>query len=49
MINENEKNRYSNLKLELSKHNWKDGNEYNAAKNELIKGIEQKALIDFLN
>jgi GrpB-like predicted nucleotidyltransferase (UPF0157 family) len=31
--------KYSNLKLELSKQDWIDGNEYNAAKNELIKEI----------
>ena len=46
---EDDKIRYSNLKLELSKQEWKDGNEYNDAKNELIKEIEQKALNSYLS
>jgi len=38
--NENTRNEYQVLKKKLSEKEWKDGNEYNAAKTEFIKGIE---------
>lgn len=44
MNDENEIVNYNELKLELSKKNWKDGNGYNNAKNDFIKSIEKKAL-----
>lgn len=38
------KNQYQNLKQELSLNNWKDGTEYNSAKNDFIKYHEEKAI-----
>jgi GrpB-like predicted nucleotidyltransferase (UPF0157 family) len=38
--NENVRNEYESLKKKLSEKEWKDGNEYNDAKTEFIKGIE---------
>jgi GrpB-like predicted nucleotidyltransferase (UPF0157 family) len=38
--NENMRNEYEALKKKLSAKEWKDGNEYNVAKTEFIKGIE---------
>jgi GrpB-like predicted nucleotidyltransferase (UPF0157 family) len=38
--NENVRNEYESLKKKLSEKEWKDGNEYNAAKTEFIKRIE---------
>ncbi|AQX05353.1 hypothetical protein BAX97_14905 [Elizabethkingia meningoseptica] len=35
---------YQRLKEELAMRNWKDGNEYNAAKNDFIQAEEQKAV-----
>jgi GrpB-like predicted nucleotidyltransferase (UPF0157 family) len=42
--NEGVKNEYQKLKLELSNLDWRDGNEYNAAKNDFIKHTEVKAI-----
>jgi GrpB-like predicted nucleotidyltransferase (UPF0157 family) len=36
---------YQQLKQDLSHKEWKDGNEYNQAKNEFIKVEEQNAVI----
>ena len=38
------KNEYQKIKLQLSILDWRDGNEYNDAKNDFIKRIEKKAL-----
>lgn len=38
------RNEYQGLKEKLSLKKWKDGNEYNAAKNDFIKYHEEKAL-----
>jgi len=35
---------YQQLKEELSTQEWKDGNEYNEAKDSFIKTVEQKAV-----
>ena len=43
------KEEYQNLKLELSTKKWKDGSEYNAAKNDFIKLNEEKALNWWVN
>lgn len=43
------KNAYQALKVSLSFENWKDGNEYNAAKNNFIKNTEIEALNWCLN
>ncbi len=40
-----EKEEYYSLKKELSQREWKDGNEYAAAKTEFIKNIERMALL----
>ncbi|HAY3501179.1 GrpB family protein [Elizabethkingia anophelis] len=37
-------NEYQKLKEELGKKEWKDGNEYNEAKNDFIQNEEQKAI-----
>ncbi|MBC8173044.1 MAG: GrpB family protein, partial [Chitinophagales bacterium] len=37
------KNEYQELKIHLSTKDWKDGNAYNASKNDFIKHTEQKA------
>jgi GrpB-like predicted nucleotidyltransferase (UPF0157 family) len=39
-----EKEKYQQLKLDLSSKFWKDGSEYNSAKNDFIKNLEQKAI-----
>jgi len=36
--------KYKHLKVELSKKDWKDGNEYNSGKNDFIEAIETKAI-----
>ena len=36
------KNEYQKIKMQLSTKEWKDGNEYNAAKNDFIKMVEEK-------
>jgi len=41
---EEERNAYQELKLHLSKYDWKDGNEYNDEKNDFIKDLEAKAV-----
>ena len=33
--------------MQLSTTEWKDGNEYNAAKNDFIKMVEEKAIVWF--
>ena len=38
--NSNYKDQYYKLKLDLAKREWKDGNEYAAAKSEFIKMVE---------
>ena len=43
------KEEYQNLKLELSTKKWKDGSEYNAAKNDFIKLHEAKAIKWYTN
>ena len=43
------KEEYQNLKLKLSTKKWKDGSEYNAAKNDFIKKIEVKAIEWYTN
>lgn len=40
---------YSQLKIALSQKDWPDGMAYNAAKNELVKGIQSKALVWYSN
>lgn len=47
--NDTIKNAYQELKVSLSLENWKDGNEYNAAKNNFIKNTEIEALNWYLN
>jgi len=39
------KTHYEHLKKELSLRNWKDGNEYNASKDDFIKTEEAKAIL----
>lgn len=41
---EDVKNEYQNIKIELSSLDWRDGNEYNDAKNDFIKKTERKAI-----
>lgn len=41
-VNKKDFQDYYDLKLELSKLEWKDGNEYAAAKNTFIRAIEEK-------
>jgi len=43
------KKEYQNLKLELSTKKWKDGSEYNAAKNDFIKLHEAEAIKWYTN
>ncbi len=43
------KEEYQNLKLELSTKKWKDGSEYNAAKNDFIKLHEAEAIKWYTN
>ena len=38
------KNEYEKIKIQLSTLEWRDGNEYNSAKNDFIKHTEEKAL-----
>ncbi len=38
------KNEYQKIKIQLSTLEWRDGNEYNSAKNSFIKQTEEKAL-----
>ena len=38
------KNEYQAIKINLSNLNWRDGNEYNAAKDNFIKRTEQDAI-----
>ena len=38
------KNEYEKIKIHLSAFDWRDGNEYNSAKNDFIKQSEEKAL-----
>jgi hypothetical protein len=38
------KNAYEDLKIKLSGFEWKDANEYSAAKNDFIKHIEKEAM-----
>ena len=38
------KDEYQSIKMNLSTLEWRDGNEYNSAKNDFIKKIEQKAI-----
>ena len=38
------KNEYEKIKIHLSAFDWRDGNEYNSAKNDFIKQTEEKAL-----
>ncbi|HVA97270.1 MAG TPA: GrpB family protein [Bacteroidia bacterium] len=38
------KNEYQKMKIQLSVLEWRDGNEYNNAKNEFIKRTEKKAI-----
>lgn len=40
--NKNTKEEYYLLKKKLSEKDWKDGNEYAAAKTEFIRGVEEK-------
>ena len=40
--NTNTRKEYENLKLELAKIDWKDGNSYSEAKNFFIRKIERK-------
>ena len=41
--NAGDRDKYYELKKELAKRDWKDGNEYAAAKSEFIRLIEAKA------
>ena len=43
------KDKYGELKKKLSQADWKDGNEYNDAKNDFIKREETKAITWFKN
>ena len=38
------KNEYQKIKINLSALEWRDGNEYNSAKNDFIKQTEEKAI-----
>ena len=38
------KNEYEKIKIHLSAFDWRDGNEYNSAKNDFIKQTKEKAL-----
>jgi GrpB-like predicted nucleotidyltransferase (UPF0157 family) len=38
------KNEYQKIKIQLSSLDWRDGNEYNDAKNDFIKRTEKKAI-----
>lgn len=38
------KNEYQELKIHLSTKEWLDGNQYNSAKNDFIRQIEEKAI-----
>ena len=42
-LNHNDRNKYMDLKMNLSKREWTDGNEYAAAKSEFIRNIEKSS------